>query len=359
MNQLLIVKSAKALDAGLTSHKVNDLSTLEEGAITLFELDSDTALSAPATKNFGIALGRGANKPAFVIPEVDIDTLEIVKAMPKKGTYGKFEITAPNANAAAGDYTIMLVKKGVVPNERNTWTVTTRVPEGVTKTANAVLEELYKQIKAFADNGLNFTVVYTSGSRLVTITSTTFDEQWTIALGDGFGVKTKDISNSNTTHTVWTYSDGTTVDETFAVNPVGDKDFVQKLAHKCAAGKGFNYLAQESRDIYPGYPEAVESFTLDSNTYSGNSSVGYAIYSLHFATGRKAGKQVDERVWQYVYIAVPVSRSGSSPNYSVTDILAGILPTGKYLDSINYVAAANIAQSVVTDMVKDSALNGE
>ena len=90
MKQLLIVNSAKALDAGLTSHKVTDLSRLQQGAITFFELGSDTALSAAPAKNFAIALGMGAKSPAFVIPEVDIETLTVNETLPAMGV--KFKV---------------------------------------------------------------------------------------------------------------------------------------------------------------------------------------------------------------------------------------------------------------------------
>ena len=97
MKQLLIINSAKALnakaDAGGSNVTPYDLSNLAEGAITFFELGAGSVLSAAPTKNFAIALGRGTNKPAFVIPEVDIDTLEIVKALPTPGT--KFTVTLP------------------------------------------------------------------------------------------------------------------------------------------------------------------------------------------------------------------------------------------------------------------------
>ena len=71
MKQLLIVNSAKALKSGVA----DDLTVLDAGQIGFFNLKPDasggnagktTFLAAKPTENFGIALGRGSNFPAFV-----------------------------------------------------------------------------------------------------------------------------------------------------------------------------------------------------------------------------------------------------------------------------------------------------
>lgn len=279
MNQLLIVNKAKAINAGATTP--NDLSTLQEGAIAFFELGESSFLSAYPTKNFGIALGRGANVPAFVIPEVDIDTLEIVKATPAVGA--KFSATFTFPTPVVGkEYTVILVKKGTVPTERNLFT-TNIVAK--TTTASTEAAALVKYIKNKTNDLFNVTA--SNSGAAITITAQD-DADYEIKFDDGL-------------------ESVTTSSKTAAKKAIGDKAYIQALAQKCAAGKGFNLLDTESRDIYPGYPEAVEDLVPNAS-----GTEGYAIYSLHFATGRKSGKQVDERVWQYVYIAVPVSGTGYS-----------------------------------------------
>lgn len=292
MNQLLIVNKAKALNAGATTP--NDLSTLQEGAIAFFELGGSEFLSAYPTKNFGIALGRGANMPAFVIPEVDIDTLEIVKATPSIGKNFKAVITIPTV-ADGKTYTIILNKLGTVPHERMSWTATETIADGdTTTTAANIATKLAKYFQNAAAAGSIDVTVTVSGTT-ITFTGNDKNQGWTLVAGDAlFGTP---------------ITDGTQGSETQqnASPVIGDKAYIQKLAQKCAAGKGFNLLDTESRDIYPGYPEAVEDLVPNVS-----GTEGYAIYNLHFATGRKSGKQVDERVWQYVYIAVPVSGSAYS-----------------------------------------------
>ena len=111
MKQLLIVNSNKALNAagGSTISTPYDFSSLDEGAIAFFELGGTSLLSGPATKNFGIALGKGAGKPALVIPEVDIDTLEIVHTLPYKGATFAASFTMSNTEVGK-TYTIASVR---------------------------------------------------------------------------------------------------------------------------------------------------------------------------------------------------------------------------------------------------------
>ena len=298
MNQLLIVNSTKALTAKKDSAGAYatpfDLSNLAEGAITFFELGESSVLSAAPTKNFAIALGKAGNNRTMVIPEVDLDTLEVVKALPAVGT--KFTATFTMPTTVVGkEYGIILVKKGVVTHERNLFSTSI-----VAKTATAATEAtaLRKAINDKANELFNVTASGTSTT--VTITAND-DADYEIKFVDELaGTTTTSLTN--------------------AKPAIGDKKFVEALAQKCAGNKGFTLLDQESRDIYPGYPETVEDLVPNTSGTDGASTAGYAIYSLHFATGRKAGKQVDERVWQYVYIAVPVN----APSYSSVDtILCG------------------------------------
>ena len=317
MKQLLIVNSQKALNAG-TSVTPYDLSGLDEGAITFFELGASSLLSAAATKNFAIALGRGANKPAFVIPEVDIDTLEIVKAAPEAGKKYKGVFTFPTPEVGK-EYTIILVKKGTLAHERNLFSTSI-----IAKTTTAATEagKLVDAINAKVNE--LFPVTASNSGAAVTIDGDDYTD-WELKFADGLADVTITAASSNQ-----------------AKEPIGDKAFIQKLAQQCAAGKGFNLLDGDSKDIYPGYPEAIEDLVPNASGTGGASTAGYALFSLHFATGRKSGKQVDERVWQYVHIAVPITNS------SYSDI-ATILPEGKFsVNATNAAASAAVAAAAAS-----------
>ena len=134
MKQLLIVKSSAALNGGAAAPK--DLSGMTEGAIGFFALNDYTAwLSAAPSINFGIALGGGSNKPAFVIPEVDVNTLQVTKSPYAAGSPYAASITIPSGTGGK-NYTLVLVKLGTgINGERNKWTQSVHVPVGQTMTA--------------------------------------------------------------------------------------------------------------------------------------------------------------------------------------------------------------------------------
>lgn len=282
MKQLLIVNSTQPLNGGVA--KPEDLSALPAGAIGFFALNdySQWLNNAPET-NFGIALGRGNNSPAFVIPEVDIDTLSVNIAEPADGKKFKAEITVP-VTLSGHTYTLVLVKNGIgINGERNKWTSTYTIPTSKTKTAVEVAKILADQFTAMADSGSIDINVTVSGAK-ITIEGVRTGEQWTLKAADD--LYSVEVTTTN------------------AEPAVGDAAYIKDLASQCAAGKGFNYTDLESQHIYPGYPEAVE----DNK---------YTVITLRFAVGRDASHQVDERVWQLVHIAVPSDASALSSIKSI------------------------------------------
>lgn len=286
MKQLLIVNSAKALDAGLTAGDVKDLSALEEGAITFFELGSDTSLSAAPTKNFAIALGKGAKSPAFVIPEVDLETLTVTETLPSKGVKFKVVFNAP-AGTAKKDYTLIFVKKDTVPNQRNKFTITVSVGSA-NLTAAQLAAKFVDAVNSKANEMFDF--VASNVSDAVTIECNNVGELWNAVAADQL--------------------EGTSLTITQGEREIGGVEFIKDLASQCAAGKGFNYTAENAHELYPGYPEAVEALVPDAASPS--ATEGYSVFNLHFATKRDFGKQMDERVWQNVHIAVPITNASYS-----------------------------------------------
>lgn len=274
MKQLLIVNSTAAVNGGATAP--TDLSAMVAGGLGIYQLDIPTAwASAKPTTNFAIVLGRGANSPAFVIPEVDVNTLKITKATPSTGGVFTASITIPTITAGS-TYTLVLVKNGTVPHERNTWTATETAKTG--DTAATIANRLRNYFKAAADTG-SIEIAVSGTSAQVTITGLNKGEGWTLKAGDALY--------------------GTTITTTAAIPVIGDKAYVEDLASRCAAGKGFTDVYADGDSIYPGYPEAVENTT-------------YNIYTLRFAVGRDAAKTRDERVSQIVHIAVPVGATSAS-----------------------------------------------
>jgi hypothetical protein len=289
MKQLFIVKKTAALNGGAS--KPQDISAMTEGSIGFYKLSDDSAwLSAKADEDFAIACGTPANVPSRLFPEVDIKSLNVVLTEPKAGVAFSASVTIPTP-VVGKDYTLVLVKLGTVPNQRNTWSATVRANG---QTAAQIATALGNQIKNFAqggtyDAGGGVNVSVTVSSAQITVTGNVAGEQYELKAGDALY--------------------GTTVTTTKAEPAIGDKAYIEKLAKQCAADKGFNYLDSESVDIYPGYPEAVENEQ-------------YNIFNLHFATTRKSGKTTDEPVMQYVHIAVPAGATSLATIKTILGVAA-------------------------------------
>lgn len=313
MKQLLIVNSKKALNAKKSSTGAEvtpyDFSNLAEGAVSFFELGGSAVLAKAATKNFGIALGRSGDVMPFIIPEIDINTLSITVTQPSAGQKFKAEITIPNP-VAGNNYSLVLVKKGTVVNERFKFSATEFVPAGASMTAAAMATSLGNQFKNYANNGTLDINVTVSSAKII-IESNNYTDQYELVASDSLH--------------------GVDVTTTPSKPNIGDKNYIETLAQQCTAGKGFNYLARESRDIYPGYPEPVEEIAQDDIA-----TKGYVVFNLRFATKREAGKTMDEAVWQYVHVAVPKDNT----SYST---IAAMLPEGNFKDVTSVAAAASAA----------------
>lgn len=268
MKQLLIVSNT-TLNGGAAAPK--DLSSMAKGAIGFYHLDDDTAwLSTAATKNFAIALGYGTKANAFVIPEVDFSSLTLQKATNQAASTFTAKVTISSVTVGK-EYTIIIVKKGVVFHERNTWTVTSLAKS--TTVAN-VAADLVKQINASKEMS-GMTASNEGG--VITLTAARPGVDFEIVCADELtGIKPTSVTNG--------------------IAAILDKAYVEDLASRCAAGKGFNYTAEDAHEMYPGYPEAVADTT-------------YTLYTLRFKVGRSAAKQHDEQVYQIVHIAVPSTAS--------------------------------------------------
>ena len=123
-----------------------DYMALANGAIGIFDKVGalvSTALSGK--KDFvSIVLGRGTKQP-LVINEVDLKTLSVVKGAYIAATTFASTMTIP-APTAGKEYGIIVIKKGTVFNERNTWTFLELAKTA--DTATTVANRIVKAIKA-------------------------------------------------------------------------------------------------------------------------------------------------------------------------------------------------------------------
>ena len=262
MKQLILGKNKAYASAA----KSTDLTSVAEGTIAMFKLSDGSLITSKVDSDFSLVLGRKTNVTPFIIPEVNFKTLTVEKAtnQPAKTFTAKMTI----ANAVAGkNYTIIVVKKGVVRHERNTWTATCMAKSA---TVTEVAADLVKQFNGSSETS-GITASNSGGviTFIASVAGTDFD---IVGADELTGVKPTAVTNG--------------------IPGILDKAYVVDLASRCAAGKGFNYTAQDASEIYPGYPEEVEDTT-------------YTMYTLRFAVPRVAAKQRDEVVYQIVHIVVP------------------------------------------------------
>ena len=285
MKQLLI--SQKKAYATSTA-KSTDLTTVPEGTVAMFDLATGALLTnaAKATGNFSIVVGRAAGKMPLMFPEVNLKTLEVTKATYAAATTFTAKITVPTPTVGE-HYTVIVTKKGTVFNERSNWSFTAMAKD---TTAANVAKQITAQINANKYQ-LGVKAEYTGGA--ITITAVEASKDYEVIGADALlGVAPTEVTNGK--------------------KAVCDKAYIQDLASRCAAGKGFNYAADDGKDIYPGYPEVVDESQ-------------YVLYTLRFAVPRVSAKQRDEVVYQIVYLAVPVG----SASIATLDVILGLTEPSK------------------------------
>lgn len=246
-------------------------------------IDSD---GSKITDKFYINLGRAEHGPV-ILPGFK-KHFSFVKGVYEAGGKYKGEVTLTDA-ASAGNYTLILVKKGLKFNERNRWSAT--IPVKVGDKAADIAAKLGKFFQANASN-LNVTVTV-SGAK-ITIDGNKEGEDFKLIGAD-------DII-------------GITVTETAATPAYGDAAYVADLADKAAADAGFEYTYQDL-DINPGYP-------LNPLKQNDAEDKGFTIFTLRFAVPREV-KTRDEVVHQIVQVAFPTGAAAITTFESVCKALAG------------------------------------
>lgn len=290
MKQLFICKK----NAYATSDaKATDLTTVPEGTIALFSLSNGALLTAAPTSNFSIVVGRATGKMPLMFPEVDVKSLQVTKASYEAAKKFTAKITVPTPEKGL-HYTVVVVKKGTVFNERSNWTFTSMA---TSTTAADVAKQIVNQING---NKYNLGVEASNTGGAITITA--------LEAGKDFEVLGAD-SLSGVTPTEVTHGKKAEL----------DKADIQDLASRCAAGKGFTYTGEDGKEIYPGYPEVV-------------SEDQYTLYTLRFAVPRASAKQRDEVVYQTVHIAVPIGSEAITTLdtiFGLSAVAANVSNTGK------------------------------
>ena len=277
-----------------------DLSKVPDGAVGFFYnkdgVPTVTATGKEITSEAMIVLGRSAEKGGPVVLPFFKNNFSYVKGDYTAAT--KFSATFTiNAPKKAGDYSIIIVRKGTKFNERNKWTVTVR-------------------LNSFDDSGMN------DESKLATDFATQINN---IAIASGITA----AQSSRADVTVTAEEAGvdyeiiaadelsfTISEKTKGIPAYGDAKYVQDLAEKAAADAGFEYTySEDCHYLYPNYP-------LNPLKQSDAADTGFTIFTLRFAEPRDV-KTRDEVVNQIIQVAFPTATPAIATFETVCKALAG------------------------------------
>lgn len=295
MRRFILCKGAytqKAIDAIEAKnigvyHKVNGVDAL-------------TSKGTDVKAEANIVLGRALENGGKILVPIHKNAFSYVKMVyqPHATYSATVTVTAP---AVAGDYTIIVAKKGVNFNERNKWTATVHVSDNdieANMTAAQLADKLTKAINGNVGSGVKATL----STATITITA--------VKAGVDYKVLTAD--------NLMTVKPTETRPSTGIIG-YGSAEYIKELANKAAADAGFTDTFEEDIDMYKNYP-------LDPLAGDPTTDVGYTIFTLKFAEPR-AMKTVDQVVNQIVQVAFPTGSGAIATFEDVCKGLAGEVTT--------------------------------
>lgn len=287
MRQFVLAKSV-ADDSSVTS-----ADKIKDGAIGFF-CDEDGTLTldedgTKITKEGMIILGRTPENGGPIVLPVFKNNFSYVKGEYDKDSAGKkFKavVTIP-APTYIGDYSLIVVKKGLKFNERNKWTAMVHIKDVTTAAA-----DLAKSLAKAITNNVGSEVEATAEGAVITISANRELVDYEIVGADLLtGYTTLGFGTTN--------YDGkfTSVDKVLPV-VYGSADYVKDLAEKAAADAGFEYTYRDAYYyMYPDYP-------LNPLKQADTEDTGFTIFTLRFAEPRDV-KTKDDVVNQIVQVAFP------------------------------------------------------
>jgi hypothetical protein len=287
-----------------------DLSKVPDGAVGFFYnkdgVPTVTATGKEITSEAMIVLGRSAEKGGPIVLPFFKNNFSYVKSDYIAAT--KFSaVFTINAPKKAGDYSIIIVRKGTKFNERNKWTVTVR-------------------LNSFDDSGLNdestlagyFVKQINKIAIASGITAAQSSRADVTVTAEEAGVDYEIIAADELSFTISKKTQG--------IPAYGDAKYVQDLAEKAAADAGFEYTySEDCHYLYPNYP-------LNPLKQSDAADTGFTIFTLRFAEPRDV-KTRDEVVNQIIQVAFPTETPAIAIFETVCKALAGEALAGEVVST--------------------------
>lgn len=284
-----------------------DLSELPDGTVGFFYnkdgVPTVTTTGKEITSKAMIVLGRSADKGGPVVLPFFKNNFSYVKGDYTAATKFSASLTI-NVPKKAGDYSIIIVRKGAKFNERNKWTVTVRFDSEHGDDSVLAVEFITQINKIAIASGITATQSSRAG---ITVTAEEAGVDYEIIAADELSF---------------------TIDKKIQGIPAyGDAKYVQDLAEKAAADAGFEYTySEDCHYLYPNYP-------LNPLKQSNAADTGFTIFTLRFAEPRDV-KTRDEIVNQIIQVAFPITTTNIAIFETVCKALAGETADDQALNNI-------------------------
>lgn len=238
-----------------------------------------------------LVLGRADDEGGPVVIPIFKNNFSFVKGAYQAATTFKATFTVP-APTKLGEYSIIVVKKGMQFNYRNKWTATVLVTD-VNMTATELAAALVEQIN---NNSEGHGCKASNAAAVITIDAQESGKDYDIIGSDLLmGVKATIT--------------------TAGIPAYGDAAYVTDLANKAAADAGIEYTFYAwTQNLYPNYP-------LNPLKAADKTDTGFTIYTLRFAEPRDV-KTRDEVVNQIVQVIFPTGATGMTTFETVLEALA-------------------------------------
>lgn len=240
-----------------------------------------------------LVLGRAAEDGGPVVLPVFKNNFSYVKGAYQAATKFKatIQIAAPTR---IGEYSLIVVKKGMLFNYRNKWTATVLVTD-VTMSAADLAQALADQIN---NNTVGHGCTASVSTDTITVDANESGVDYDVVGADYLLGQKVTIA-------------------TAGIPAYGDAAYVADLADKAAADAGFEYTFYTwTRNLYPNYP-------LNPLRAADAADKGYTIFTLRFAEPRDV-KTRDEVVNQIIQVAFPTGAAGITTFETVCKKLAGV-----------------------------------
>ncbi len=271
---------------------------IAEGAVGVYYLKAgvvtSTADGSDITDKANIVLGRTATNGGPVVLPIYKNNFSFVKGDYKAAT--TFAGTVTVKNNGIGEYTIIVVHKGVHFNRRNKYTASVYITD-FEATADSIATQLAAKVNA---NTMASGVTATAAGAVVTITANTAGVDYNLVAAD----RLMDV--------------GTVAITTRGDLPFGDANYITNLASKAAADAGFEYTYRGAIP-YKNYP-------LNPLAVPNRVDTGFTIFTMRFAEPREM-KTRDELVHQIVQVAFPTGSAAITTFEAILANLAADTPT--------------------------------